>query len=350
MRFLTWLLFLCTLLVFGSVFISPEDFPYVGLLPFLIPVAWLINFFLFIILTLSWRKLAFVPLAALLIGYRFAEITFQLNPKTDNPEGLQVLTYNAHLFNYKARNGGKFDPNIFTWLQDHPADVKVFQEFYQNSTTPSRNAVKLLGEDSGLEVSYQIIEGKPKRNSYGLAIFSRYPIVNDGKVFEAQHTNGAIFADIKYNSDTVRIYNCHLESMKIDSESLDNIDGVKEKYRQTLGKLHRGSLERSKQLKVLEEHIANSPHPVIVMGDFNEIPYSNTYFRLSKTLKNAFETAGRGFGFTYNKILFFLRIDHIFTSQSLKAVDFKTHREVDYSDHYPVSATFQLENSSPESE
>lgn len=350
MRFLTWLLFICTLLVFGSVYISPEDFPYVGLLPFLIPVAWLINFSFFIILTLSWRKLAFVPLVALLIGYRFAEITFQLNPKAENPEGIKVLTYNAHLFNYKGRNGGKFDPNIFTWLQDHPSDVKVFQEFYQDFTTPSRNAVKLLGEDSGLEVSYQIIEGKPKTRSYGLAIFSRYPIVNDGKVFETQHTNGAIFADIKYNSDTIRIYNCHLESMKIDSESLDNIDGVKEKYRQTLGKLHRGSLERSKQLKVLEEHIANSPHPVIVMGDFNEIPYSNTYFRLSKTLKNAFETAGRGFGFTYNKILFFLRIDHIFTSPSLKAVDFKTHREVDYSDHYPVSATFQLKSSSPESE
>lgn len=348
MRFLTWLLFICTLLVFGSVFISPEDFPYIGLLPFLIPVAWMINFSLFVILTLSWRRLAFVPLATLLIGYRFAEITFQLNPKAENPEGLKVLTYNAHLFNYKGRNGGKFDPNIFTWLQDHPADVKVFQEFYQDFTTPSRNAVKLLGEDSGLEVSYQIIEGKPKTRSYGLAIFSRYPIVNDGKVFETQHTNGAIFADIKYNSDTVRIYNCHLESMKIDSESLDNIDGVKEKYRQTLGKLHRGSLERSKQLKVLEEHIANSPHPVIVMGDFNEIPYSNTYFRLSKTLTNAFESAGRGFGFTYNKILFFLRIDHIFSSPSLKAVDFKTHREVDYSDHYPVSATFQLETTSPE--
>ncbi|HAH37225.1 MAG TPA: endonuclease, partial [Algoriphagus sp.] len=77
-----------TLLVFGSVYISPENFPYVGLLPFFIPVAWLFNLFLFIILALSWRKLSFVPLSALLIGYRFAEITFQLNDQNKESEGL----------------------------------------------------------------------------------------------------------------------------------------------------------------------------------------------------------------------------------------------------------------------
>ena len=343
MKFITWLTFILTLLVFGSVYISPENFPYVGLLPFFIPVAWLFNLFLFIILALSWRKLSFVPLSALLIGYRFAEITFQLNDQKKESEGLHVLTYNAHLFDYKRRIGGEFDPNVFAWLQDHPAEVKVFQEFYQDYTTPSRNAVQLLGKDSGMEISYQIIEGNPQKRSYGLAIFSKYPIINEGKVFDNNRTNGAIFADILYNSDTLRIYNCHLESMKINSEALDNIDGVRENYRQTLGKLNRGSLARNKQLNVLEEHILNSPHPVILMGDFNEVPYSNTYFRLNKILTNAFESAGRGFGFTYNKVLFFLRIDHIFSSKELKAVDFDTHREVDYSDHYPVSATFILD-------
>jgi len=57
-------------------------------------------------------------------------------------------------------------------------------------------------------------------------------------------------------------------------------------------------------------------------------------------MRNAFEDAGKGFGFTYNKVLFFLRIDNIFYDPSLNIEHFKTHREVDYSDHYPVSATF----------
>ncbi|MDF2159420.1 endonuclease/exonuclease/phosphatase family protein [Algoriphagus sp. CAU 1675] len=342
MKFITGIIFICSLLIFGSVYVAPEDFSYAGLLPFFIPVVWFCNFFLFGILVLAWRKTAILPLIILVLGYRFVLITVQFHPKNPNPEGLSVLTYNAHLFNYKSRVEGKFDPNVFTWLQDYPADVKVFQEFYQDNTTPSRNAIKLLGKDSGMEYSYGIIEGDARKRSYGLAIFSKYPIVHEGKVFDNNRTNGAIFADILYQGDTIRIYNCHLESMKIDAKALENLDGVRENYRQTLGKLNRGGVIRSQQLSVLEEHVRNSPHPIILMGDLNEVPYSNTYFRLSQNLVNAFESAGRGFGFTYNKVLFFLRIDHIFSSPSLKAVDFKTHREVDYSDHYPVSATFQF--------
>ncbi|SDC84802.1 Metal-dependent hydrolase, endonuclease/exonuclease/phosphatase family [Algoriphagus faecimaris] len=342
MKYFIGFIFICTLLIFGSVYVSPEDFPYVGLLPFLIPVFWLLNLFLFFLLILSWKKEAFIPLLVLIIGFRFAEITFQKNTSEENPDGIKVLTYNTHLFDYKTRTEGKFDPSVYAWLQQHTADIKVFQEFYQDNTTPSRNSLKILGGDSEMEYSYQIIDGNPSRRSYGMAIFSKFPIINDGKIFDNNRANGAIFADILYQSDTIRIYNVHLESMQINSQTLENLDGVKENYRQTLGKLHRGSLARSKQLKVLEEHINNSPFPNIIMGDFNELPYSNTYFRLSKNHINAFETAGNGFEFTYNKILFFLRIDHIFSSPELEAVEFTTHREVDYSDHYPVSATLRF--------
>ncbi len=343
MRFISWLVFLVSILLYSSVFVSPEYFIYVGLLPFFIPIILIVNFLLFGILAIAWRQIAFLPLFTLLLGFKFALITFQFHSINEDAKGLSVLSYNAHLFDYKSRTEGKFDPNVNTWLQDHPADVKVFQEFYQDYTTASRNSVKLLGKDQNFNVSYQIIEGNPEKRSYGLAIFSRYPIVNEGKVFDTNRTNGAIFADILVNDDTIRIYNAHLESMKIDSDGLENIEGVKENYRQTLGKLHRGSLARSKQLKVLVEHYTNSPHPNILMGDLNEIPYSYTYFKLSEQLQNAFEEAGRGFGFTYNRILFFLRIDHIFSSPELKPIQFKTHREVDYSDHYPISAIFTWE-------
>jgi endonuclease/exonuclease/phosphatase family metal-dependent hydrolase len=60
-------------------------------------------------------------------------------------------------------------------------------------------------------------------------------------------------------------------------------------------------------------------------------------------MNNGFEKAGKGFGFTYNKVLFFLRIDNVFFDDVLEILDFKTHSEVDYSDHYPVSAVFSLD-------
>jgi len=343
MRFISWVIAFISVLLYLSVFVSPEYFKYVGLLPFFIPIIFLLNFLSFAILGLAWRKQAFLHLIILLIGFKFALITYQIHQGNENAKGLKVLSYNVHLFDYKSRTEGKFDSNVYTWLQDHPADVKVFQELYQDYTTASRNSVKLLGKDQDFYTFYQLIEGNPEKRSYGMAIFSRYPIVNQGKVFENNHANGAIFADILVKEDTIRIYNAHLESMKINSDGLEDIEGVKENYRQTLGKLHRGSLVRSKQLKVLVEHYSNSPHPVILMGDLNEIPYSYTYFKLSEKLQNAFEKAGRGFGFTYNKVLLFLRIDHIFSSPEIIPIQFKTHREVDYSDHFPVSATFTWE-------
>jgi endonuclease/exonuclease/phosphatase family metal-dependent hydrolase len=344
MKLISWVIFVCTILLYLSVLVSPVNFPYAGLLPFLIPLFLLINFSLFVLLAIPLKKSAFIPLIALAIGYKFFLITYQLNSNPENVSGLKVLTYNAHLFDYKRRTTGEFDPNIFTWLKDHQADVKVFQEFYQDNTSGSRNALKILSDNGAYEYSYHPKEGNKAKRSLGMAIFSKYPIVNEGVVFDSKHSNGAIFADIRVNSDTIRIYNAHLESMAIQAEALDNYDQAKVVYRKTLGKLHRGSMVRAEQLDILYEHLSNSPHPVILMGDFNEIPYSYAYFKLSQKLNNAFELAGKGFGFTYNRVLFFLRIDHIFADPRLKPVYFHTHREVDYSDHYPVSATFSWES------
>lgn len=347
MKLITVLVFLVSLILFSSVYISPEVFRYAGLLPFLIPIAILANIFFLAILILAWRRLAFLPLAALVIGYKFFLITFQIHSRNEEAPGLKVLTYNSHGFFYKREANNELDPNVFTWLAEHPADIKVFQEFYQDYTSASRNAIKLIGKDGEYEHVYHVVDGNPKKRSYGMAIFSKHPIVNDGVVFDNQVTNGAIFADIRVGGDTVRVYNTHLQSMAIQTESLNNYDQARQVYRQTLGKLHRGSLARAQQLAILFEHLSNSPHPVILMGDLNEIPYSYAYFKLGEKLDNAFEKAGRGFEFTYNRVLFFLRIDHIFADPGLTPVHFNTHREVDYSDHYPVTATFNWEGFKP---
>ena len=125
MKFLTGLVVFLSLLVFSSVFISPEVFPYAGLLPFLIPVALLVNLFLFFVLALAWRRLAFFPLLCMAIGYKFFLITVQLHPKNEAATGLKVLTYNARLFNYKNPPAGTDESSVFSWLNEHPAEIKV---------------------------------------------------------------------------------------------------------------------------------------------------------------------------------------------------------------------------------
>jgi len=267
MRLITGIIFLVSLGLFFSVNISPEYFPYVGLLTLLIPPLLIVNAILFFSLLLAKRKLAILPLAAVIIGWKFIGITFQLRPQTENSEGLSVLSYNVHLLSF-IRNDE--DPNlvrqnITKWLKDNPSDIKCFQEFYQDFTTPSRNAIKQLATENDYEYSYQIIEGNPSKTSYGMAIFSRYPIINEGRVFENKRNNGVIFADIKVDKDTIRIYNAHLESMSIPSRGLNNLEGIKENYRETLRKLKNGQVIRATQLGVLMEHMENSPYANIYL-------------------------------------------------------------------------------------
>lgn len=341
-RAITILFFIISLVFFYSVYISPEYFPYVGLLTLTNPLLLLINLFIFLGLILAKRRLALLPLIAIIAGWKYIGLTFQFNLPTNPTEGLSVLSYNVHLLDYHraSPDAALMNQNLVKWIKENNSDIKCLQEFYQDFTTPSKNNLKLLAIEENYFYSYQVIEGTFSKRSYGLAILSKYPIVNEGKVFENKRNNGVIFADIKIDRDTIRIYNAHLESMSIDKDNLTNLEGIKENYRETLRKLKNGQVIRASQMSILKEHMGNSPYPTIIVGDFNDVPYSYTYFSLRKNLENAFEKAGRGFGFTYNRVLFFLRIDNIFYDPSFEILDFKTYREVDYSDHYPISATF----------
>ncbi len=348
MRLITLIVFLLSALLFFSVNISPESLPYAGLVPMLIPFFLLLNIGLFVALVISKKKALVFPLVAIIIGWKFFGVTFQWNPKNEQEKGLSIMSYNVHLFNYEKykANDPAIASNIFHWIQEQEVDVMGFQEFFQDHTTPSRNALKILSQEGKYEYATQIVDGSAQKVFHGLAIFSKHPIINEGKVFHNRRSNGAMFADLLVNGDTIRVYNTHLESMNIPADKLDNIDGIRENYRETLRKLNRGVIQRATQVKVLNEHIQNSPHPVILMGDFNDVPYSYTYFTLRSQLENAFEAAGKGFGFTFNRILFFLRIDNIFFGNELEALQFSTLKEVDYSDHYPVSAVFRLKPAS----
>ena len=69
-----------------------------------------------------------------------------------------------------------------------------------------------------MNVSYYQYFPNNLRNEYfyGLANFTKYRIVNNGVVELETINNIAIYADIKYRSDTIRIYSIHLTSIHLD--------------------------------------------------------------------------------------------------------------------------------------
>ena len=187
---------------------------------------------------------------------------------------------------------------------------------------------------------------------WGIATFSKYPIVNKGKLefTGSVFNNSCIFTDIKINDDTVRVYNIHLQSinfLKRDYHFMDSVI-VKDKNQEIKGSkrilklLKKAYIKRATQTDMVAEHIKNSPYPVIVCGDFNDPPSSYAYHLLSRNLKDAFRESGSGFGQTYigGSVPSF-RIDYIFHDPKFKAYEFNTiHKR--YSDHRPITCLLDL--------
>ena len=84
-----------------------------------------------------------------------------------------------------------------------------------------------------------------------------------------------------------------------------------------------------------------SPYPVIVCGDFNDVPNSYAYHTIGKGLKNAFVEKGSGIGRTFSGISPTLRIDNIFVNPTFDVLQY-TRIAKKMSDHFPVFADVEM--------
>jgi len=232
---------------------------------------------------------------------------------------------------------------MVNWIARNDADIKCLQEFYNDNKSEVFNTTSRIAQANNNAVVVKPAFVNRIGAQFGLAIFSRFPIIHSGEVLneESKHQH-AIFADVNTGEDTIRVYNTHLQSMSIDENKIGEFEQAKENYLNIAKKLRFGFVERAKQVDNLVNHILQSPYPVIVCGDFNDLPYSYTYLTLKQHLSNAFEEAGHGFGFSYNGKLFFLRIDNQFYSKQLRATSFNIYRDISYSDHFPIRAEYSL--------
>jgi endonuclease/exonuclease/phosphatase family metal-dependent hydrolase len=335
--------FALTLICYLSVFISPDFFWVFGFISLMIPLILVIHLVLLILNIPRIRKAFFFHLAALIVGLAFISASYSIS-SNDKGGKLKVLSYNVRVFNnYSSlRNENyKSSKKMIGWALDNNAQVKCFQEYYNNDKSDIFN-VRTQMEKSGWKYHHEKIMLQDKSKAeFGIIIYSKYPIVNKGEISsdEGRFLN-SIYADIKIHDDTIRVYNTHLESMAINEENVVSTERLARSYVDTGYRLKNGFISRARQVKALTAHIKTSPYKTILCGDLNEVPYSYAYFTLRNLLHNAFEKAGNGFGFTYNGKLFFLRIDNQFYSPDISIHSFHTHRNADFSDHFPLTATY----------
>ncbi|MBR9999264.1 MAG: endonuclease/exonuclease/phosphatase family protein [Cyclobacteriaceae bacterium] len=327
-----------TLICYSSALIPPEKFWPAGLLIYGILPMVIINLILFILLAVL-RKLSIVwPLIALLTGIPFINITFSydFNPEINqNKKVIEVMSLNAR----NLVSG----PEIIDWIREDTSEIKCIQEYYSNSRNPVRNVTEKMAE-MGYE-TYLLSTTFSNGYEYsGLATFSRYPIIGRGALlFNENSGNNCIYTDLKIDEDTLRIYNVHLSSMRINFSTYRDPDDYDSKMKGLASKLKNGAIRRSDEIDKLLKHTSECPYPLIICGDYNDIPYSYNYFKLRRHFTNAFEEAGHGFGFSFrNRFIFFLRIDHHFIHGKIIPVLYRVDHNMKHSDHFPTRGFYQL--------
>jgi endonuclease/exonuclease/phosphatase family metal-dependent hydrolase len=335
--------FVVTIICYLSVFVSPEYFWLTGFLSLAIPVILLLHIFFLILNIRKLKRGFFMHLTAIAVGFAFVKVSYAIS-KNDGEGKLKVLSYNVRVFNNYAhlRNEDYISSKkMISWSVDNDSDIKCFQEYYQSSRSDIFNVGAKLENTGWKHKHFKVVLKDRSDAEFGLAIFSKYPIVGTGEIrSESDKYLNSIYADVLVGEDTIRIYNTHLESMSIDEENVINTDRLAQSYLDTGYRLRSGFISRSVQIKGLMKNIKDCPHKIILCGDLNELPYSYPYFALRGQLDNAFEKSGNGFGFTYNGKLFFLRIDNQFFSDELNIHSFMTYRNINFSDHFPLAATY----------
>jgi endonuclease/exonuclease/phosphatase family metal-dependent hydrolase len=324
-----------------SVYIPSDRIWFASVFGLLYPVFLWVNILFCIFWILFKPKYLWVSLIVVLIGWGFLTKYVQVDSKHTETIGIKLLSYNVKHFEVNGEGAAKTTADsVIALLKRKAPDIICLQEV-RLRTNSIFNLPQLVNEFDFVE-HYQYA-----RTAYygGIVTMTKYPIVNMGEIRFQNSGNMAIFTDVVIDTDTIRIFNVHLQSFQIDPNNysiIESPDITKETdFRQMkeMGfKFKRASKMRAEQARIINGNINWSPYPVIICGDFNDTPFSYTYRKVRGNLNDAFIESGSGFGQTYIGKLPSYRIDYFLYSDFFEAFNFKPEN-VHFSDHLPISCT-----------
>lgn len=336
--FFNIVLAILTFLAYVLPFLAPKFFPLLSVLTLILPFFLIVNGLFFIYWLLQFKRQIILSGLVLLIGITFINKFYKFSSE-DQPieeKDFVVMSYNVRLF------------NLFKWIdyEDVPKEIRTFI----NDENPDILCIQEYSNSAHIDLKvyphkYIFMQGKKIKT--GQAIFSKFPIINEGNLELPSSNNSVIFADIKKGKDIIRVYNMHLQSIKISpdvNEISDNIDGIDQKKSwSVIRRISSAFKKQQQQAEIIVEHKKGCDYPIIMCGDMNNSAFSYVYRSIRGQLQDTFEEAGEGFGKTYNFRYYPARIDYIFADSRMKVKAFKSFPDFQNSDHYPIMTRLAIE-------
>ena len=320
-----------TFIAYVLPFLAPKLFPLLSVLTLILPLFLILNALFFCYWLLQLKRQVFLSGIVLLLGITFISkfYKFSSNALPVEERDFTVMSYNVRLF------------NLFDWIKSDDVGDKILS--FINQQNPDILCIQEYSENAKIDLrvyKYKAVFMEGDKIKTGQAIFSKFPIFNQGNLNLIQDGNNVTFADIRKGNDTIRVYNMHLQSIKISPDVNDiseHVDAInQQKSQQVFLRIRDAFKKQEKQAEILVSHKKRCHYPIIICGDMNNSAFSYVYRNIKGNLYDCFEEAGTGFGQTYKFKYYPARIDYIFADKRMKVKSFKTFSKFENSDHFPV--------------
>ncbi|MEL6659070.1 MAG: endonuclease/exonuclease/phosphatase family protein [Bacteroidota bacterium] len=339
LRLLHIFLVLLTLAAYLPPLINPASFWPIATLGLVAPILW----FGLLLFALYWLwkrdKTVLLSLVTLLLGWDMISNAFAFNTSSEKAtsEVITVVSLNGRNF---QRERGEEKPDFYQrgakYVASLDADLLLIQEFdlKRNRADPLLAAIQ---EEAGY--SHKVYQpGGP------LLVLSRYPLSNSTINYFSNRANGFIVVDVESPQGTFRVFNVHLQTNAVSrlADEVTTTGGIREpgtwqKVKTMFGRYGRSNKVRTEQASDILAEMERSPHPVIVGGDFNDVPTSYLYQQFRLHVQDAHLEGSWGLGTTYKSFFPGLRIDYILPDRSFEVHAFE-RLPCSFSDHHAIRA------------
>ncbi len=250
------------------------------------------------------QSLAALPVVLALAGFALQPM---IEPHPAARKLLTVMTYNLHQ-GFGMDNQLDLEEIASTIRRVDPDVIGLQEADAGRAPSLSVDQVLWLSRRLNMHSAY----GPSWGNTYGVAVLSKYPIVEQRcyLLSSAEQQRSFLVTELDIGRQSLTFFSVHL--------------GLNPE-------------ERHRQLDELLVHTASAPAPKVLVGDFNANPDSDEIGRVLEQFQDAFAVAGLGTGYTSPADVPEETIDYVFVSPDLQVVRAEVIPS-QASDHLPVAA------------
>ena len=318
---------------------------FIGIITPYLLLAELLFFFFWLVV----KPVMIIPsLLSLLLSWKLIIVIVGLHPgssfpKTKKENILRIISWNVRGFNgLSQKTTLKLRTEEIAYsIQKWNPDIICLQEYNTNERKGD-----IANHASYFEKSYPYSyfskDYQTKEATYfsGCIIYSKYKILHTER-YSYPNKESLITATILKGDDTIQIFTTHLASYRFVQDDFEAIDDATKNKLTVFNKMKTAFQLRAHQAEVVAKQINASPYPAIITGDFNDVPSSYTYRKISNGWEDTFLEKGFGVGATYMGLSPTLRIDYIFTNMHWEIKAFEQLDE-NLSDHHMIMADLLL--------